>query len=133
MGQKNFQSADLISGQTFWNVFKLSHREKLDKFPEMCFHIFIWSFASYFLVHLIASFVALINLRKHKMALFAPFLLLGCGIITPFMINLITSAAIAGVYRAASFGMTPLNAFFFGVGQTLFILVFGYTRILATL
>lgn len=133
MGQKVYQSNDIISGQTFWNVFKLSPREKLDKFPEMCFHIFIWSFASYLLVHLIASLVALINLRKHKMAIFAPLFLIGSGFITPFMLNLITSAAIAGVYRAASFGMTPLNAFFFGVGQTFLIIVFGYTRILATL
>lgn len=44
-----------------------------------------------------------------------------------------TGSAIAGVYRAASFRMDPTYALFFGVGQTLLILVFAYTRILATL
>ncbi|XP_053212646.1 transmembrane protein 170A-like [Panonychus citri] len=133
MGQKIFEPGDLQSSETFWNVLKLSPRDKLDKFAEMWFHVFLWAFSSYLFVHLVASLVAFISLRKHKIARFAPILLIISGVVTPLTMSLITSSAIAGVFRAASIGMSPLNAFLFGTGQTLVNLTFSFTRILATL
>jgi hypothetical protein len=66
-------------------------------------------------------------------ARYYPAFLLVSGVVTPLCVSLITSALIAGVYRAANFQMEVLYALLFGVGQTLLTLVFDYTRILATL
>lgn len=133
MGAKIFESSDLQSSETFWNVLKLSPRDELDKFAEMWFHVFLWAFSSYFLIHLIAALMAYTFLRKHKIARFVPMLLLIAGILTPLTVSIVTSSLIAGVFRAAGFKMSPLNAFFFGTGQTLVNLILGYSRTLATL
>lgn len=133
MGQKIFEQEDLINRETFWNVLNFSPRDKLDNFAEMWFHVFLWSFSSYFFFHLITAVIAFASLRKHKVARFAPLFLIFSGVVTPLTLNLLTSSLIAAVYRAASFAMSPLNAFFFGIGQTVCTIAFGYTRILATL
>ena len=84
-------------------------------------------------VHLCAAGAAFTSLRKHKIARFYPVFIVISGVVTPLCVSLITSALIAGVYRAANFKMFyPYDALF-GVGQTLLTLVFAYTRILATL
>ncbi|RWS16832.1 hypothetical protein B4U79_09437 [Dinothrombium tinctorium] len=99
----------------------------------MWFHVFMWAFLSSFLVHTVASFVAFRSLRKHKFARYSPLFIFISGILTPLTMGLVTSAAIAGVYRAASFTMTPSYAAVYGIGQTVCNLIFSYTRILATL
>ncbi|XP_074604271.1 transmembrane protein 170A [Brevipalpus obovatus] len=133
MGRKIFESSDLQSSETFWNVLKLSAQDELDTFAEMLYHIFLWAFLSCFGVHLIAAGIAYVNLRKHKIARFVPLVFVIVGIFTPLAMSVVTSSLIAGVFRAASFKMSPLYAFFFGTGQTLINLLLGYTRILATL
>lgn len=47
--------------------------------------------------------------------------------------GVITSAAVAGVYRVAGKDMAPLQALVFGVGQTTLSVVISFSRILATL
>lgn len=55
------------------------------------------------------------------------------GVITPAVTGIVSSAAIAFVYRASSFPMNPLYALFWGCGQTILTGCIGFTRILATL
>ncbi|KAK1805321.1 hypothetical protein P4O66_019662 [Electrophorus voltai] len=47
--------------------------------------------------------------------------------------SVITSAAVAGVYRVAGKDMAPLEALVFGVGQTTLTVLISFSRILATL
>lgn len=84
-------------------------------------------------MHFCAAGAAFASLRKHKIARYYPVFILISGVVTPLCVSLITSALIAGVYRAAYFTMEPLYAALFGIGQTLLTLVFAFTRILATL
>jgi hypothetical protein len=55
------------------------------------------------------------------------------GVVTALTSGVLSSAAIAFVYRASSFQMAPLYAMFWGVGQTLLGAAIGFTRVLATL
>lgn len=95
--------------------------------------MFLWAFFSSVLIHFCAAGAAFASLRKHRVARYYPLFILMSGIVTPLCVSLITSALIAGVYRAATFSMEPLYAALFGIGQTLLTLGFAYTRILATL
>ena len=122
-----------------------------NQIAEIWYEVFFWAFISSIIIHFVAAGLAFSSLRRHKIARFWPILLIFAGIFTPIFVSLITSkwiisksrlatncaqqtgSAIAGVYRAASFRMEPTYALLFGVGQTLLILVFAYTRILATL
>ncbi|RWS31021.1 hypothetical protein B4U80_04512 [Leptotrombidium deliense] len=107
--------------------------EDAESFTKMWFHVFVWAFLSSVAIHIIASFIAFRSLRKHKYARFSPLFVLISGILTPLTMGLVTSATIAGVYRAAGFTMTPGYAAVYGIGQTVCNLIFSYTRILATL
>lgn len=55
------------------------------------------------------------------------------GVVQPLSSGVVSSAAIAGVYRAAIMQMPPLHALFWGIGQTVLAAAVGFTRILATL
>lgn len=55
------------------------------------------------------------------------------GLIGPISAGILTSAAIAGVYRAAGKEMIPFEALTLGVGQTFCVVIISYLRILATL
>ncbi|NXP20720.1 T170A protein, partial [Scytalopus superciliaris] len=55
------------------------------------------------------------------------------GIVGPITAGTLTSAAFAGVYRAAGKKMIPFEALIFGVGQTFCVVVVSFLRILATL
>ncbi|KAI1280621.1 Transmembrane protein [Halotydeus destructor] len=135
MSRQPFETNDFKYGDldTIINVLGLSPQDPLDTFIEMWYQVFLWALFSSFLVHLIAAGFAFTSLRMHKVARFAPIFILAAGIVTPFTVSLVTSAVIAGVYRAASFKMVPLYALFYGIGQTVTTLAFAYSRILATL
>lgn len=77
--------------------------------------------------------MAFATLRKHKFGKFFPIFILIMGIIPPLTAGVVSSAAIAFVYRASSYPMAPLYAFIWGVGQTALAACLGFTRILATL
>ena len=115
------------------NVLGLSPKDPLDSFVEIWYMVFLWAFFSSVIIHAGAAAAAFASLRRHKMARFFPAFIFVSGILTPLCASLITSALIAGIYRAANFQIAPIYALFFGVGQTLLTLIFAYTRIMATL
>jgi len=47
--------------------------------------------------------------------------------------DVVSGAAVAGVYRASGFEMAPMYALVWGVGQTILVIFISFTRILATL
>lgn len=55
------------------------------------------------------------------------------GILLPLTSGVLSSAAVAFVYRASSHQMLPLYALVWGIGQTFVAACVGFTRILATL
>lgn len=55
------------------------------------------------------------------------------GLVGPLAAGTLTSAAIAGVYRAAGKEMIPFEALTLGVGQTFCVVVISSLRISATL
>ncbi|XP_056382375.1 transmembrane protein 170A isoform X3 [Hyla sarda] len=77
--------------------------------------------------------LALFTLRHHKYGRFMSVGILLMGILGPISAGILTSAAIAGVYKAAAKEMIPFEALVLGVGQTFCVLVVSFLRILATL
>ncbi|XP_077453067.1 transmembrane protein 170A [Stigmatopora argus] len=105
----------------------------LADFSEMWYGVFLWAAVSSLIFHLPASLLSFVALRQHKMARFVPIAILLMGIVGPVGGGVLTSAAIAGVYKAAGKKMISLQALFFGVGQSFLILVISFLRVLATL
>ncbi|XP_015919573.1 transmembrane protein 170A [Parasteatoda tepidariorum] len=105
----------------------------LETFSEMWYRIFMWALFSSLFVHIIAAAIAFGMLWKHKLGRFTAVAILIFGILAPITGGVITSAAIAGVYRASRFQMMPDYALVWGTGQTFLATVMSYTRILATL
>ncbi|XP_073432327.1 transmembrane protein 170A [Dendrobates tinctorius] len=105
----------------------------LCSFPEMWYGVFLWALVSSLFFHIPAGLLALFTLRRHKYGRFVSVGILLMGIVGPISAGILTSAAIAGVYRAAAKEMVPLVALVFGVGQTFCMLVISFLRILATL
>ncbi|MBN3283320.1 T170A protein, partial [Polyodon spathula] len=100
---------------------------------EMWYGVFLWAVVSSLVIHLPAGLLALYTLRQHKYGRFMSVSILLMSIIGPVFGGSLTSAAIAGVYRAAGKGMISLEALILGVGQSFCVLVISFLRILATL
>uniref|UniRef100_A0A8C5MQL0 Transmembrane protein 170A n=1 Tax=Leptobrachium leishanense TaxID=445787 RepID=A0A8C5MQL0_9ANUR len=105
----------------------------LCSFPEMWYGVFLWALVSSLFFHIPAGLLALFTLRHHKYGRFMTVGILLMGIIGPITAGILTSAAIAGVYRAAAKEMIPFEALVLGVGQTFCVLIVSFLRILATL
>ncbi|KAJ8271889.1 hypothetical protein COCON_G00107480 [Conger conger] len=115
------------------NVPKNGNVTALSDFSEMWYGVFLWAVVSSLVFHLPAALLALATLRRHKMARFMPIAILLMSILGPLCGGVLTSAAIAGVYKAAAKKMIPLEALVFGVGQSFCVLVISFLRVLATL
>ncbi|XP_016350133.1 transmembrane protein 170A [Sinocyclocheilus anshuiensis] len=102
-------------------------------FSEMWYGVFLWAVVSSLVFHLPAALLALATLRRHKMARFFPVGILLMGLTGPLFGGVLTSAAIAGVYKAAGKSMFSLEALVFGVGQSLCVFIISFFRVLATL
>ncbi|XP_040185019.1 transmembrane protein 170A [Rana temporaria] len=102
-------------------------------FPEMWYGVFLWALVSSLFFHIPAGLIALYTLRRHKYGRFMSVGILLMGIVGPISAGILTSAAIAGVYKAAAKEMIPFEALVLGVGQTFCVLVVSFLRILATL
>ncbi|XP_041314846.1 transmembrane protein 170A isoform X1 [Pyrgilauda ruficollis] len=100
---------------------------------EMWYGVFLWALVSSLAFHVPAALLALFTLRHHKYGRFMSVSVLLMGIVGPISAGTLTSAAIAGVYRAAGKKMIPFEALIFGVGQTFCVVVVSFLRILATL
>lgn len=105
----------------------------LRDFSEMWYGVFLWAAVSSLVFHLPAALLSLAMLRQHKVARFMPIAILLMGVLGPVCGGVLTSAAIAGVYKAAGKTMIPLEALVFGVGQSLCVLIISFLRVLATL
>lgn len=105
----------------------------LCSFPEMWYGVFLWALVSSLFFHIPAGLLALFTLRHHKYGRFMSVAILLMGIVGPISAGILTSAAIAGVYKAAAKEMIPFQALVLGVGQTFCVVVVSFLRILATL
>lgn len=115
------------------SVLWFEQNDVLNTFYKMWYHVFLWALVSSIFVHTIAGLIAFLTLRKHKFGKFFPIAILIMGVVMPILTGVVSSAAISYVYRASSFPMNPLYAFFWGCGQTVIMGCMGFTRILATL
>ncbi|XP_023697720.1 transmembrane protein 170A-like isoform X1 [Paramormyrops kingsleyae] len=115
------------------NGTKCGNDTSLCGFSEMWYGVFLWAVASSLVFHLPAALLAVATLRWHKVARFMPVAILLMSILGPVCGGVLTSAAIAGVYKAAGKKMISLEALVFGVGQSFCVLVISFFRVLATL
>ncbi|KAF7242684.1 hypothetical protein EYD10_10879 [Varanus komodoensis] len=102
-------------------------------FPEMWYGVFLWAVVSSLFFHIPAGLLALFTLRQHKYGRFMSVSILLMGVVGPITAGILTSAAIAGVYRAAGKEMIPFEALTLGVGQSFCVVVISFLRVLATL
>ena len=102
-------------------------------------------------VHLIASIIAVLSLKSHKIGRWYAVLVILAGIITPIVPSALTSkvyrgkirkktfqcsflgALLSAIFYAASVEIKPFFCFILGVGQTGVILFFSFLKILSTL
>lgn len=114
------------------NVISLT-ADPLKSFTEIWYSVFLWALFSSLFVHIGATLIAFCRLRKHTLGRWFPLAILAMGIISPLTGGVVSSAAIAAVYRASDFIMMPFYALLWGVGQTVVVVFISFTRILATL
>ncbi|XP_005100798.1 transmembrane protein 170A [Aplysia californica] len=130
LSNRDFQTGDHDS---VLNVISLSPNDDLNSFVEIWYQVFLWALFSSLFVHIVGSLIAFCRLRKHRIGRWIPLVILGMGVISPLTGGVVTSAAIAGVYRACDIVMMPFYALVWGVGQTFGVLLISFTRIVATL
>ncbi|XP_041376300.1 transmembrane protein 170A-like [Gigantopelta aegis] len=130
MTRGEFTPSDLDS---VLNVIGLSPPDPLDTFGEMWYQVFLWALFSSMLFHIIAALIAFCRLRKHTIGRWMPVAILVMGVLSPLTGGVVTSAVIAGVFRASDFVMMPFYALVWGLGQTIVVMFISFTRILATL
>uniref|UniRef100_A0A4W5PHU3 Transmembrane protein 170B n=1 Tax=Hucho hucho TaxID=62062 RepID=A0A4W5PHU3_9TELE len=100
---------------------------------EMWYWVFLWCLFSSLLVHGAMCLLMLVMLQRHKRGRLITLVLVSLGFLASLAGGVITSAAVAGVYRVAGKDMAPLQALVFGVGQTTLSVLISFSRILATL
>ncbi|KAJ8378983.1 hypothetical protein AAFF_G00232120 [Aldrovandia affinis] len=105
----------------------------LQHFAEMWYWVFLWCLFSSLLVHGAMALLMLVTLQRHRRGRLITLLLLSMGFLASLAGGVITSAAVAGVYRVAGKDMAPLEALVFGAGQTALSVLISFSRILATL
>ncbi|XP_077600009.1 transmembrane protein 170B [Stigmatopora nigra] len=105
----------------------------LQHFAEMWYWVFLWCLFSSLMVHGVMGMLMFVMLRRHKRGRLITLVLVSVGFLASLSGGVITSAAIAGVYRVAGKDMAPLEALLLGVGQTSLSVVISFSRILATL
>lgn len=105
----------------------------LEQFTEMWYWVFLWALFSSLFVHGVVGLLMFVNLQRHKQGRLISVVLVSIGFLASVTGAMITSAAVASVYRVAGKKMAPLEALVFGVGQTLLTLVISFSRLLATL
>ncbi|XP_013865737.1 transmembrane protein 170A [Austrofundulus limnaeus] len=115
------------------NLLPRHNVTSLSDFSGMWCGVFLWTAVSSLIFHLPAALLSLAALRQHKIARLMSIAIILMGVLGPLFGGVLTSAAIAGVYKAAAKTMSPLEAFVFGVGQSFCVVFISFVRILATL
>ncbi|XP_036422816.1 transmembrane protein 170B [Colossoma macropomum] len=105
----------------------------LQHFTEMWYWVFLWCLFSSLFVHGAVGLLMCVMLQRHKRGRLITLVLISAGFVASLTGGVITSAAVAGVYRVAGKDMAPLEALVFGVGQTTLTIIISFSRILATL
>uniref|UniRef100_A0A3P9NK75 Transmembrane protein 170A n=2 Tax=Poecilia reticulata TaxID=8081 RepID=A0A3P9NK75_POERE len=133
--QNRYSDIDFAKQLFSWNLVPRTNRNDtfLIDFSEMWYGVFLWAAVSSIIFHLPAALISLATLRQHKIARFTPIAILLMGLLGPVCGGVLTSAAIAGVYKAAGKTMMSFEAFVFGVGQSFCVVLISFLRILATL
>jgi len=115
------------------SVLALDSSVKARYFNQMWMSVFIWCLFSSAIIYSIAAIIAFTTLRRHYLGRFYSVIILVMGLIIPLSLGLLSSGAIAFVYKHSNFSMVPIHAMMWGVGQTAIHAAVGFTRILATL
>ncbi|XP_007241323.3 transmembrane protein 170B [Astyanax mexicanus] len=105
----------------------------LQHFTEMWYWVFLWCLFSSLFVHGAVGLLMCVMLQRHKRGRLITLVLISAGFIASLTGGVITSAAVAWVYRVAGKDMAPLEALVFGVGQTTLSIIISFSRVLATL
>uniref|UniRef100_A0A8C7ZAY9 Transmembrane protein 170B n=1 Tax=Oryzias sinensis TaxID=183150 RepID=A0A8C7ZAY9_9TELE len=100
---------------------------------EMWYWVFLWCLFSSLFVHGAMGLLMLILLQRHRWGRLITVVLVSGGFLASLSGGVITSAAVAGVYRVAGKNMAPLEALVLGVGQTMLSIIISFSRVLATL
>ncbi|NXB91036.1 T170B protein, partial [Vidua chalybeata] len=115
-----------------------AHGTVLRSLTEMWYWVFLWAvykrqlFSSLF-VHGAVGVLMFVMLQRHRQGRLISVIVVSIGFLGSITGAMITSAAVAGIYRVAGKNMAPLEALVFGVGQTVLTLIISFSRILATL
>uniref|UniRef100_A0A3Q2HFQ4 Transmembrane protein 170B n=3 Tax=Equus TaxID=9789 RepID=A0A3Q2HFQ4_HORSE len=100
---------------------------------KMWYWIFLWALFSSLFVHGAAGVLMFVMLQRHRQGRVISVVAVSIGFLASVTGAMITSAAVAGIYRVAGKNMAPLEALVWGVGQTVLTLIISFSRILATL
>ncbi|XP_003223613.3 transmembrane protein 170B [Anolis carolinensis] len=110
-----------------------AHGTSLRHLTEMWYWVFLWALFSSLFVHGAAGVLMFVMLQRHRQGRVISVIVVSIGFLGSVTGAMITSAAVAGIYRVAGKSMAPLEALVFGVGQTVLTLIISFSRILATL
>ncbi|XP_007539316.2 transmembrane protein 170B [Erinaceus europaeus] len=110
-----------------------AHGTVLRSLTEMWYWIFLWALFSSLFVHGAAGVLMFVMLQRHRQGRVISVIAVSIGFLASVTGAMITSAAVAGIYRVAGKNMAPLEALVWGVGQTVLTLIISFSRILATL
>ncbi|XP_068957456.1 transmembrane protein 170B [Petaurus breviceps papuanus] len=110
-----------------------AHGTVLRNLTEMWYWIFLWALFSSLFVHGAAGVLMFVMLQRHRQGRVISVIVVSIGFLASITGAMITSAAVAGIYRVAGKNMAPLEALVLGVGQTVLTLIISFSRILATL
>ncbi|XP_042320683.1 transmembrane protein 170B [Sceloporus undulatus] len=110
-----------------------AHGTALRHLTEMWYWVFLWALFSSLFVHGAAGVLMFVMLQRHRQGRVISVIVISIGFLGSVTGAMITSAAVAGIYRVAGKSMAPLEALVFGVGQTVLTLIISFSRILATL
>nr|XP_020652755.1 transmembrane protein 170B isoform X1 [Pogona vitticeps]XP_020652756.1 transmembrane protein 170B isoform X2 [Pogona vitticeps] len=110
-----------------------AHGTSLRHLTEMWYWVFLWALFSSLFVHGAAGVLMFVMLQRHRQGRVISVIVVSIGFLGSLTGAMITSAAVAGIYRVAGKSMAPLEALVFGVGQTVLTLIISFSRILATL
>uniref|UniRef100_A0A8D0BG47 Transmembrane protein 170B n=1 Tax=Salvator merianae TaxID=96440 RepID=A0A8D0BG47_SALMN len=110
-----------------------AHGTSLRHLTEMWYWVFLWALFSSLFVHGAAGVLMFVMLQRHRQGRVISVIVVSIGFLGSVTGAMITSAAVAGIYRVAGKSMAPLEALVFGVGQTVLTVIISFSRILATL
>uniref|UniRef100_A0AC35UCU5 Transmembrane protein 170A n=1 Tax=Rhabditophanes sp. KR3021 TaxID=114890 RepID=A0AC35UCU5_9BILA len=121
-----------ITNFSMWDVLTLDQTD-VTEFYHMWISIFIWTAIIYTIVYITFFALSFIQLRTHKWLVFTILPVCLIMVVPPFIISMFTCAVIAFSFSAGGKAITAWHCLGIGCVQSIFSIVFSYTRLLATL